>query len=80
MTAVFAEATSGAVSLAERREKGGPLLKELSECVGEAQRWREQRNLLIAAAARRRLPVVDIARCAGLSRKAVYRIIEAEAS
>lgn len=79
MAAVLSEATSG-VSLQQRREEGAPLLKQLRECVGEARRRQEERNILIVAAVERKVPVVDIARCAGLSRRAVYRIIEAEAS
>ena len=79
MAAVLTEATSEA-SLQQRRENGAPLLKQLRECVGEARRRQEERNVLIVAAVERGVPVVDIARCAGLSRRGVYHIIEAEGS
>ena len=48
MAAVLTEATSEA-SLQQRRENGAPLLKQLRECVGEARRRQEERNVLIVA-------------------------------
>ena len=64
----------------ERREMGAGLLAELEDCVTEARRHQEQRDRLIRRALEARVPVVDIARRAHVSRRTVYRIIESQAS
>ena len=78
MMAVVGNIDTPSVSLRERRRAGAGLLEELEDCVTEARRLQEYRNRLIIRARQARVPVVDIARSAHLSRRTVYRIINSE--
>lgn len=80
MTAVMEQTSAAAISLQERREAAAGLLEELEDCVTEVHRRQEHRDRLIRRALEARVPVVDIARRAHVSRRTVYRIIGSQAS
>ena len=73
------EVSVATISLRQRREAGAGVLEELEHCVTEVRRHREHRDRLIVRALEARVPVVDIARRAHVSRLTVYRIIESQA-